>query len=435
MDSRRTSPAFARGFAGIEIERFLEIPRQRESRTACISTGIWTVGAASGLMIAVLISSWPASRSGDERGFELALELGQVAVPRVVGVAAPTSCAATLVQAGHHRGCVRRMIGLLERRNIERLEASPLPPSSDALEVESRNRRSTPRRSDRPRKVRASMRSAREPVSRPRPARPRRLAMTSVGADRAGLEMTSVGGSMKFDACSIISVGCSTCCVAVWAVCVGRSPIRLRSDSTVGSSRAASRGSATHGRRLVRAALRRIESEVQTRDCLQPRRFAGGGRVLVLLRDAMTQAARSPSGSPNRSMSTRFSPPSRLRSTSAPAPRPLPAALPANIGSSGQICLPMMTILSHSPGRCAVAGRLELSWPSAGTHPCCPRRNRSPAISAGDRAARARARARCAPNRPPGHKGRRPCGNRPPPADRPDPDSPRSRSIAYPRRT
>ena len=81
---------------------------------------------------------------------------------------------------------------------------------------------------------------------------------------------------------------------------------------------------------------------------MQLRRFVGAGRVLVDLRRHRSWLLRSPSGSPNRSMSTRFSPPSRLRSTRAPAPRPLPA-LAANSGSPGQICLPMMTILSHSP--------------------------------------------------------------------------------------
>ena len=56
----------------------------------------------------------------------------------------------------------------------------------------------------------------------------------------------------------------------------------------------------------------------------------------------------SPSGSPNKSMSTRFSPPSRFRSTNAPAPMPPPVLL-ENSASSGQICLPMMRIFSHSP--------------------------------------------------------------------------------------
>ncbi len=72
----------------------------------------------------------------------------------------------------------------------------------------------------------------------------------------------------------------------------------------------------------------------------------------------------SPSGSPNRSRSTRFSPPSRFRSTSRRLRRAGVAPC-ANIGSSGLICLPMMRILSHSPGAawprvsCELAGRLQ----------------------------------------------------------------------------
>ncbi len=53
-------------------------------------------------------------------------------------------------------------------------------------------------------------------------------------------------------------------------------------------------------------------------------------------------------GSPSRSKSTRFWPPSRFRSTPAlPTPCKPPAL--ANNGSSGAICRPMMTIFSHSP--------------------------------------------------------------------------------------
>ena len=59
----------------------------------------------------------------------------------------------------------------------------------------------------------------------------------------------------------------------------------------------------------------------------------------------------SPASGPKRSTSTRFSPPSRLRSTTSVG-RDIPAS-PWNMESSGLICRPMMRILSHSPGSAA----------------------------------------------------------------------------------
>jgi hypothetical protein len=96
----------------------------------------------------------------------------------------------------------------------------------------------------------------------------------------------------------------------------------INSDSTVGSSRggisrvgdsSAPRSGASSVKSRSAPACSRGDSPVAAVSSA-----VLGARVIELLR--------SPSGSPNKSMSTRFSPPSRFRSTSAPAPRPLPRA-------------------------------------------------------------------------------------------------------------
>ena len=80
----------------------------------------------------------------------------------------------------------------------------------------------------------------------------------------------------------------------------------------------------------------------------------------------------------------------RGRDPRPPAAAPLTAAPPANSGSSGASCLPMMTIFSHSPGRRLARASRPARGRSAGTAPCCPRRRTLRGASASGRGDRAR---------------------------------------------
>ena len=240
---------------------------------------------------------------GDEGGFQFAFQFGQIAIARPA-LRLRHHAPRLVIQTGHHGGRIGRMIGLLEMRIADRRRSGLF----ELIEIQAQ------------------------------------IVDRHLGG-LIGLHRTQLRGNA----------------VAHVVGLQGRRfrGGRIREIHQLGfDGRLIARRHFAR-RRLVRAAFRRVQGEVEIgcRRASPAIRRSPPYRRLPWRTDDPSCCARPP-GSPNKSMSTRFSPPSRFRSTSAPAPRPLPALL-ANKGSSGQICLPMMTILSHSPGGSTVARRFQ----------------------------------------------------------------------------